>query len=376
MSKTTVVPELFPLTIDGKIEWVKRGQYAKQAAETQAIKLKSEIKKAHVEEMLDACEKGTTEMNPEAPDEMKKTFDRVRSDWDDAVTHVEELAQEEADKKAQEEAEAKEKEEAEATLVAEAKDSSISLSDLSKTFDTGNMDRFIPKKEVSDATLLSALKAGLSMSEFSNWMIGDLVVALEDRKQLGVVAKLAESMSKPYANIYNAAKTARNVPPEKRTKGVSYTIFAEIANAKYSDKPEDHKKKMVELVDRAAAGKIANSQDARAIKNAAAGKTPPAVKLPEENEKAEFIVIDHSQELVQVTAGFPRELFDNGAIVLDKRTGKMFQSFRAKPENRWTDLSIYKRPAAETTGNGSAAAAPAAKGAGNQFKPAKAGKKK
>ena len=168
MSKTTVVPELFPLTIDGKIEWVKRGQYAKQAAETQAIKLKSEIKKAHVEEMLDACEKGTTEMNPEAPDEMKKTFDRVRSDWDDAVTHVEELAQEEADKKAQEEAEAKEKEEAEATLVAEAKDSSISLSDLSKTFDTGNMDRFIPKKEVSDSTLLSALKTVLSMSEFSN----------------------------------------------------------------------------------------------------------------------------------------------------------------------------------------------------------------
>lgn len=372
----SVVPELFPLTIDGKIEWVKRGQYAKQAAETQAIKLKADIKKAHVEEMLDAAEKGVTEMNSEAPDEMKKTFDRVRSDWDDAVTHVEEMEAEAQEAKEKAEAEAKEKEENENALVLKAKDSHVSLADLSKTFDTGNMDRFIPKKDVDDATLLSALKAGMSMSEFSNWMIGDLVVALEDRQQLGVVAKLAESMGKAYANIYNAAKTARNVPPDKRTKGVSYTIFAEIANAKYSDKPEDHKKKMSELIDRAAAGKIESSQQARELKNAAAGKTAPAAKLPEENDKHEFIIIDHSQELVQVTVGFPRELFDNGALILDKRTGKQFQSFRAKPENRWSDLPIYKKPAVAENGASTTAAAPAAKvNGGNQFKKAKGSKK-
>lgn len=372
MTKSSIVPELFPLSIDNKIEWVKRGQYAKQAAETQAIKLKSDIKKAHIEEMLDACEKGVTEMAAEAPDEMKKTYDRVRSDWDDAVQHVADLEQEEKDKKDAEEKAAKEKEDKENALVESTKESTLSLADLSKTFDTGaNFDRFIPRKDVDDATLLTALKAGMGMSEFSNWMIGDLVVALEDRKQLGVVAKLAESMGKNYSNIYNAAKTARNVPPDKRTKGVSYTIYAEIANAKYSEKPEEHKAKMIELVDKAASGEIKSSQDAREIKNKAAGKTAPTPKLPEEDEKHEFIVVDHAQELVQVTAGFPKELFDNGAIVIDKRNGKVFQSFRAKPENRWADLTIYKKPEAPAP---AAAAAPAAKGTGNQFKKGK-GKK-
>jgi hypothetical protein len=209
------------------------------------------------------------------------------------------------------------------------------------------MDRFVAKKDVSNETLLAALKAGLGMSEFSNWMTGDLVVALEDRGQLAVCAKLAESMGKPFANIYNAAKTARNVPPDKRTKGVSYTIFAEIANGKYSDKPDEHKTKLAALVDKAAAGEIKSSQEARELKNKAQGKTPPAPKLPEEDEKHEFIVIDHEQTLVQVCVGFPKEALEAGATILDKKTGKMFGSMRAKPENRWTDLPIYKKPEPE-----------------------------
>lgn len=351
MSKPKVIPELFPLSLDGKVEWVKRGAYAKHVAEIQVIKLKAEIKRAHVEEMLDAIEKGgQTELNPEAPKEMKLTFDKVRSDWDEAVVHVEDMEREEQEKKEAEEQEKKEKEEAEEKLFLATKDKVVGLDALSKTFDTGaNMDRFIAKKDVTDTELLSALRTGLGMSEFSNWMIGDLVMELENRGQLAVVAKMAESMGKPYSNIYNAAKTARNVPPEKRVKGVSYTIYAELANAKYSDKEDEHKAKMIELVDKAASGAIKTSQEARELKNKAAGKTPPAKKLPEENEKHEFIVVDHAQELIQTTVGFPKELFDNGATVIDKSTGKMFQSFRAKPENRWAELPIYTKPKAPET---------------------------
>lgn len=352
MSKATIVPDLFPLVIEGKTEWVKRGQYSKTIAEHFAIKLKADIKKAHIEEMLDALEKGVKELNAEAPAEIHKTFDKVKDDYADAIEEVKRKAQEEEDKKKEEEEKKKEEEERQDKLVKATADSEVSLADLSKTFDTGNMDRFIAKKDVSNETLLTALKAGLGMSEFSNWMIGDLVVELENRGQLGVVAKLAESMGKNYSNIYNAAKTARNVPPEKRTKGVSYTIFAEIANAKYSDKPEEHKEKLAALVDKASAGEIKSSQEARELKNKAAGKTPPTPKLPEEDEKHEFIVIDHEQQLVAVTAGFPKEALEAGATVLDKKTGKMFGSFRAKPENRWTDLPIYKKPEPEAADKG------------------------
>lgn len=356
MPKPEIKPELFPLTIDGKTEWVKLSQYAKQTAENQAIKLKADVKRSHVEEMVEAILNGVTEMKPEAPAEMVKTFDRVMSDFDEAVQHVKDLAAEAEEKKNAEEKAKKEKEEGEAKLVDAVKSKAVSLSDLSKLFDTGaNMDRFVARKDVDNETLLGALKAGLGMSEFSNWMIGDLVVELEDRGQLGVVQKLAESMGKPYTNIYNAAKTCRNTPPEKRTPGVSYTIFAEIANGKYGDKPEEHKAKMSALIDKAAAGEISSSQEARKLKNEAAGKKPPVELLPEEDPKREFYVIDHKQELVQVTVGLPKELYAEGAIIIDKKTGKTLASLKAKPENRWVDLSIYKKPEAP-------AAAPAATG--------------
>lgn len=375
MSKEIIVPELFPLTIDGNIQWVKRGVFAKQIAETQAIKLKAEIKKSHVEEMLDQCEKGTTEMSPEAPDEMKKTFDKVRSDWDDAVQHVSDLAAEEQEKADAVEKEKKEKEDAEIELFESVKDETASLADLSKLFNTGDgMNQFTPKGKVTDQQLLGAFNTSLKLGEFNNWMKGDLVVELENRGQLGVVMKICEATGQPYANVYNAAKTARNVPPEKRTKGVSYTIFAEIANAKYSDKPEEHSAKMEALVDKAAAGEIKSSQEARELKNKAAGKKAPETKLPEEDEKHEFIVVDIAQGLIQACVGFPKELFTEGATIIDKKTGKMFQSFKAKPENRWAELPIYTAPKPPEAAPAKAATGAAKPGVGNQLKPAK-GKK-
>lgn len=364
MSKPTVIPSEFPVNADGKIVWVKKSQYAKTVADALTITLKAQVSKAHLDEMLKNIEeRGAKELNAEAPPEMHKAFERVWKDWDAAVEHVADLKREEDEAKAKKEREEKELAEKEDQLVSVAAESTVDFATLGKTFDTGeNMDRFIPRKDVSDEVLINALTAGFRMGEFNNWMIGDLVVELENRNQLGVVSKLAEKMGKNYTNVYNAAKTARNVPPEKRTKGVSYTIFAEIANAKLDADETKHKEKMLELVDKAAKGEIKNSQEARELKNKAAGKTAPTIVLEEDSAKAEFIVIDHKQELAQITVGFPKELFDNGAMVISKKTGKMFQSFRAKPENRWADLPIYKKPATPVT----ATTTPAAKKKGKK----------
>lgn len=344
-NKPKIVPELFPVVINGETQWVKRGVYAKQIAGQQQISLKADIRQSHVVEMIEGIEKGTKEMNPEAPDEIKATFEIVQQAYEEAVQHVIDVAREEEETKAREEQEKKDKEAAEDKIVLSVKDNAADFGTLAKLFDTGeNMDRFIPKAKMSDETLLGAFSASLKMGEFTNWMKGDLVVALEDRGQLGVVSKLCEATGQPYANVYNAGKTARNVPPDKRTKGVSYTIYAEIANARYSDKEDEHNKTMIELVEKAASGEIKSSQEAREIKNKAAGKKPAPKKLPEDDEKHLFIVIDHAQELVQVTAGFPKELFAEGSLVIDKSNGKIFQSFKSKPENRWADLPIYAKP--------------------------------
>lgn len=347
MSKEKKAPELWPVNVEGKIQWVKRSQYEKQKASSQAIKLSAAINQSHVTQMVDAILKGTTSSregaSAEAPEEIHTTFDEVLKDYQSALEHEEEELQKAEEAKAEEAQKQKEKAEAEDKMVATVKEGNVGLSDISKVFDTGNLDRCIPKKDVDDATLLGALTAGLKLGEFSNWMIGDLVVALEDRGQLGVVAKLCEATGKKYNAIYASARTCRTVPPEKRTTGVSFTIYSEIAMAKYSDKKEEHEKKMTALIEKAASGEVKSSQDARALRDQARGKTPPAPTLPEEDSKHEFIVVrsdaDGNAEAL-VVAGFPKAAYDDGATVINPKTKKMFMGFRKAAENRWTDLPI------------------------------------
>lgn len=344
MAKAQIIPDLFPVTLDGDKTWQKRGQYAKNIAETFALKLKADIKRAHVEEMMDALEKGQKEVSGEVPDELRKTFDRVQSDWDEAVAEVERKQEEEEEKKKEAIRAAEEKTKAEDKMLATVKGQTLSLGELAKKFDTGeNMDRFVPRGKVSVEDTLIALNTGMQMNNFTNWMLGDLVKSLEDQGQLGIVSRLAEARGVNYSNIYNAAKTSRAVPPEKRTKGVSYTIFAEIGNARYSTDEKEHNEKLAKLVDKAASGEIKSSQEARVLKDKARGKKEAAPKLPEEDEKHTFIVVDHDNQKIEATLGFPRELFDSGATVINPKTTKMFTTWRNKPESRWTDLPIYKR---------------------------------
>lgn len=332
MSKVTKIE-----TING----VKRSQYTKATAEAFAVSLKADIKKAHVEAMLEACEKGQKELAGENPEEFIKLFGQVLTDYEAAKGEVAAEAAAKQKKIEDARAEVENKVKAENDLFLSVKDSTADFATLGKTFDTGNMDRFVPKENVSDKDLLIALNTGLRMGDFSNWMIGDLVKELEDRNQLNVVGRLAESTGKAYSSIYNAAKTSRAVPPEKRG-GASYTIFSEIANARFSKEEDKNLALQNDLVDKASKGEF-TTQSAREEVKKAKGVAPKPTVLPEDDSFAKFLFINEDGTY-GVAVGFPRAEFDGGATVINPKTLSTFGSFRAKPENRWTEIEVTDAP--------------------------------
>lgn len=349
-----IKPELLPVDIGGgDIQFLKRADYCKRTAENFALKLKAEIKRDHVNQCLELLDSGREELpDGDNPEELVKLFEAVSEDYRDAIQKVKDEKQKAEEDKAKKEAQAKEKAEAEEKLFLAVKDERADLSSLTRDFDTGGaeMNRFVPKGKVDDAKLLTALNTGLGMSEFTNWMIGDLIVALEDRGQLNVVARLAETRGVAYSKIYNDAKTARAIKPDERQKGVSFTVYREIANAKFTTEQEKDRKALIE---QAGEGKF-TTQSVREAVRKVQGKTPPVDFLPEEDPKKEFLVVDfNTADIngagVQITVGFPKELYEAGSVVIDPKTKSKFvkNGFAKKVENRWEELPEYEAPEPE-----------------------------
>jgi hypothetical protein len=357
MSQTAIKPELFPTMINGDIHWLKRGDYAKRTADNLAITTKAELKKEHALQALDAIEKGQRELAGDNPEPFVKLFATILEDYDAAVEKVKQDQQAEADKKAAEELAKKEKTEKEEGLFLSIKDTNTGLDELTQLFDTGDMDRFVPKGDVTNEQMLSALNTAVQMGEFTAWMRGDLVVELEKRDLLQVVARVAESKGIPYSGLYNDAKTAKAFPPEKRTKGVSFTIFRELANAKFT--PEQVKAKE-SLVNEIAEGKHTTQSIREAVKKAQ-GKTPPAELGREEDPKRKFLVIDtglaDEGKLVEIALGFPKKLVGGGVTIIDAKTMEQFTG-KKKEEERWVALAEYKDPEAPAPAAAPAAPAP------------------
>lgn len=350
MAKEKTIPTEFPVTLDGKTHFVKRGDYIKHASQKASIKHNAEVTKEHIKKFLEGIEEGKKEIvGEDVPKAFTDTFEDTKKDWDAAVAQVELLARQEQEKKEKEESDKKEKAAKEEELFNEVKDESASLADLSKAFETGdNMDRFVPKGKVTDAQLFGAFNASLQLGEFNNWMKGDLIIELENRGHLNVITRMAEAKSVPFQSLYRCAKTAKVVKPDDRKPGVSFTIYCEIALAKYSDKPEDNTKLLNGLLAKAEKGEF-NTQTAREAVKKAQGKKPDAIVLPEEDPKKCFLVVDPNAEIGQmavVHTGFPKDLFAEGAIVIDMKAGKRFaeNGFKKAAEARWVCIEAFTPP--------------------------------
>lgn len=349
-SKEKIKPELLPADMGGgHIEFLKRAAYAKRTAENQGIILKVEITRDGITSMLEKLDNGVTEMPADNPEEYHKIFEIVKADYESAVEKVESDLQEAADKVAKEEKEKKDKEEADKKLFLAVKDKSSDISDLSSLFETGNMDRCIPKAGVTDEQLLKAFNSGLQMDSFSGWMLGDLGAELEKRGKTGVVAELVEASGKSYPHIRGLIKTAQTFPPADRVHGVASTIYRELANAKFTKEQEPARKKVLEGIKK---GEYTTQSVREAVK-AAQGKAPAEKLAPEEDEKFIFIVVDPQADdikknLVNTCVGFPKNLFDNGSIVINPKNQKQFLGFKFKGEARWQELEQYTPPQSAT----------------------------
>lgn len=365
MSKK-IIPTEFPMTIDGKVHFVKKGDYIKHASQRSSVKYDAEITKDHIKQFLDGLEKGQKEIvaadNAEGLEEFTKTFNDVKADWEAAVGEVERVEREAVEKKEKEEQEKKEKAEKEQETFELMKDENSSINDLSKLFDSGeNMDRFVAKGKVTDKQLFAAFNASLKMGDFTNWMKGDLIVELENRGQLNVITKMAEAKAIPFNTLYRYAKTAREIPPDDRKPGISFTIYCEYALAKYPGDEKAVEKIKDGLLTKINNGEL-NTQTVRAEVKKAQGKKAPPVVLPEDDEKKVFIVVDTNAELVSVVTtskGFPKELYLDGAMVIDPKTVLRFaeNGFKKASDKRWEAIPEYEKPVkAETNGKGKAGA--------------------
>lgn len=343
-AKEKIKPELLPVDIGGgDIQYLKRSEYAKRTAENFAIKHKADIKRDHVTQCLDALDAGQEEIAGEVPDEFRKLFDLVKEDYEAGAEEAQRLVNEAAEKKAEEERKEKEKAEKEEKLFLAVKDEKADFATIAENFDTGNMDRFVPKDDATVEDIFAALNASFGMSEFTSWMQGDIVLELEKRGQLNVVSKVAEAHGQSYSTLYRKSRTSAAFPPEKRVKGVSYTICAEVALAKFTKEQEKQKE---ELIQKVLEGKV-NTQEVRAEVQKIQGKTAPGNVLPEDDEKFEFVCVnpqsDDITQMVQVAKGFPKELFNDGWYIINPKTKKTFakNGFKKAAENRWEELPAY-----------------------------------
>lgn len=356
MSKTAssksekITPELLPVDVSGSIHYVKRAEYAKRIAEDQSILLKSSIKKDDVTKLLEFLDNGKTEIPADNPEEYQKTFEVVKADYASAVEQVRADQAAEQKKKDDELKAAEDKKNNEKQLFLAVKDKPAEIGALSDLFDMTDLNRCIPKKELSNEQVLQALNTGLGMSEFSGWMIGDLGVELEKRGFNSVIAELAEARGYKYSTVALNIKTSRQFLPADRVKGVSQTIYRELGTAKFTKEQEPAKKKLLEDIKQ---GKHTTQTVREAVK-AAQGKTKPESVLPEDSDTHVFIIVDpHADDIhknmVNTCVGFPKELYPGeGIFVINPNTKKFFTGFTKKAENRWQSLEEYVKPQSES----------------------------
>lgn len=365
-----------PLIIDGKTELVKRNQYEAYKASTLSLKHKNEIKKSDIHNMIDMIVTGK-KLDPEGEDIWVKVHEEVEQDILLAQDKVEEAI--EAEKKKDEVAKALEnaKIEKATALVTTATTGTNAIkafADLSDKFDIGSMDRCIPKEGTTVQDALTALFAAGKLEEFSNWAKGDLVKFLEDSGEEQALNILCQQLGIPWKSMFRMAVTSRNVPPEKRNPDVSFTTYAEIANASFSEKKGDEAAKETALKRDELLGKVApapaktgddakdavakaavitTSQQAREAVKIAQGKeiAAPADPLAVDVDKHQFIVIkkgDDGEPVVKACIGYPMSLDgDESATIIHQKTGRYINGKIGSKKTKWLHLDTWTEPKLE-----------------------------
>lgn len=267
--------ELFPITEKGATTYIPKTKYLSSRAAQLSKKpdkggLGVEIPVDTVKALLGIVLK-KEELATDASDEHVKAFELITADTESAKEHLEELTAVEEEKSKTEAAEQEKKRTYEASLILASKDAKV-ISNFNDVFDTTNRNRCVAKDGVTDEQLVGGLAYGFSLQSYSQWVIGDIVVALEDRGHDNVVIQLCADFKQSYSTISNAARVCRAVKPEERDNyTLPFSTIREIVLANYED---DEKKNIVarkKLLDKAQKGGF-DQKEARAAVRIAQGK--------------------------------------------------------------------------------------------------------
>lgn len=344
-----------PVTIDGKIEMVPKRQYCNHMAVTLSMKTKIDIKKNNVSDILDMIVAGKELEDGNEP-VWFDVYKKLKEDIDLGQEKNRE-AIEEANQKTAEEAKAKEEKDAEEKRlveVAQKTDVALTFSSLSENFDLGNMDRCVANEGVTDDQIMEALAAGLKMDNFSNWAKGDLVAELEKRGHENAMVTLCEQTGIPYKSIYRMATTARNVPPDNRLSGVSFTTYAEVANARFSKDETANQKLLTQTIEKIGektgnekkdTAIINTAQEARKAVRTAQGKTAPLPPDPMavDLEKHDFLIVRDGS--LSASKGFPFSVAgETDCSIIHLKTARVCYDEKGK---KWTPIEKHEEPVKE-----------------------------
>lgn len=297
MAKNTIAI-LYPAYLaKGKVEWVAKKDYLTRTAEFLTKKLKTAINRAQVEAMLKTVEKGEDLEGEDITAAQKKAFAQIEEDFQNAEANLVER-QAEADAAAEaERIEAEKKAVIEKRLVTVGTENmkvAENFAGVFKKFDFGaNMTQCIPKGEVTDDELLKAFGTMIATENMTNWAIGDLVNALEDRGHENVVIQVCEEVKKSYSNVSNMARTCKAIKPADRHQRLSFTHFSTVATAIFEGKTEKQTDKIRrDLLEKAEEDKM-NVAELRAATREKQGKAPDTTDKPKKAKAGNkrFLVI-------------------------------------------------------------------------------------
>jgi hypothetical protein len=252
MSKTTKVTGLF-VKRGAKEEIAKRSEYADWKAGKLTKELKAQFTKTQVSQLLAMVERDEA-LDEENPDEFFKAYESIKADLARAAEHFEAEALAEAEAKAKAEAEKQAKKGKELALVESVKEIQFgeAYAKFTKKFDLGeNMNQCVPRGKVTEEDLVGALALGFGLENMSQWVIGDIVCALENMGYENVVIAVCERFKKAYPTVSGYARVSRHVPVEKRDSSIPFTVYREIANARFSESDDKNLQTMHKLIDRA-----------------------------------------------------------------------------------------------------------------------------
>jgi len=179
-------------------------------------------------------------LEDDAPDEMLEMYEKMSADWDMAIEMEEEkinvanMPEEEPEN--------------ESLALVESVKQGVELSSFTKKFDIGaGMTQCVPRGKVEMKDWVAAFAFGLTLESGAQWIIGDVVVALDNAGHDDVVNQLCANFKKSYSTVSGYARACRAFPAAKRDAALPFTVYREIGNANFGDDKTNAKKQQAML---------------------------------------------------------------------------------------------------------------------------------